>query len=195
MPSLVRFFVFQHGMQLGDGLDPASAELITDAARAVRKAHSASFDYAFSAGTPVSRATVRTALEALDRRLLITPEPGFGTADAQTQCPTIFDLNPPRDEETAVTRVSNWLEHWRGAWFIRGNLTATLRHRAMVIAKEMLGSRVDVIVGGHSPGAEFACLDPKTTPLLGVGDAICYEIEADTSSASIVMSTVILAPD
>ncbi|MCG3769906.1 MAG: hypothetical protein JW384_01037 [Nitrosomonadaceae bacterium] len=83
--------------------------------------------------------------------------------------------------------VSHWLEHFPPAWGFRERLKrfmaevmAEIRaHNEQKLTSGQGWRPVNVVVGSHTPIAEFALLDPKMGTGLGHADAVLYEVNSD----------------
>lgn len=89
--------------------------------------------------------------------------------------------------------VDLWLKNWPKALIFRGRVQQALVMWAWIIAGDSKYTDYNVFVGSHSPVAEAAALDPKSTPRLREADIIRYEVEV-SDTGTIISSDVLRAP-
>lgn len=202
----VYFDCMRHGQKEKDqltGFGVHQVEASTEANLAGRR-----YLMAFYSGATRTKQTVETALSALAGNGTLTPraEEGFGSAWA---------LDPRWPFESADQAVKAhrygdgslpvdlWLQFWPVALAIRGRFLGTLERWTLYAAMRAaeggspVGDGVRFLVASHSPTAELACLDPSTTPCLGLADGItyCLEVSLNTLEMELISSEVWRCPE
>lgn len=209
MQETIRVFfdVMRHGEKDGDFLTELGIRQVMASAKTNLAGHR--YLMVFFSGMVRAERTARVILSKLEMNGSLSPrwEPGFGynwcddragfpMAAAEEQ---INRLVASGAQETAAL----WMYCWPPTRSIRGRLIGTLEKWTLYAAMRAseggspVGDGVRFLVASHSPTAELACLDPSTTPKLGLADGITYEMEVNlkTLEMTLVSSEVWRCPD
>ena len=194
--AIVIFDIMRHGEKEGDALTPKGEEQVRQSAK--RNLLWCRYTRAFFSGFTRARQTVQVCLSTLGDPGVSTieEEPGFSYEPAMTEAEQ-WTGRPYSElkEEGKSKNVEWWLRNWAPTLVIRGQILATMRMRAQMLATSSRDYRV--LVGGHGPAAESGCLDPTTTPSLREADIIRYTWEVGLTVGTfprLVESVVLRAP-
>lgn len=192
----VIFDIMRHGEKDGDVLTKKGEKQVRQSAK--KNLPGCRYTRAFFSGYVRARQTVQACLSTLRDAGISTIEiePGFSYEPAMQQAEQ-WAGRPysALKEEGKGQNVKWWLRNWAPALWLRGQVLTTMRLQAEMLATSSRDYRV--LVGGHGPAAESACLDPSTTPSLREADIIRYTWEVGQTVGTIprlIESVVLRAP-
>ena len=194
----VIFDIMRHGDRDGDQLTSKGVGQVRDSAQ--KNLAGCLYTLAFFSGLVRARQTVETCLAALGHRAVpILVDEGFSYVTAQKEAEPWMGkpFTALKTEGYQVGQnVEFWLKNWAPALIIRGQILATMRLRAQMLATAD-GQDCRVLVGSHGPTSELGCCEPANTPSLREADMIRYTWEVDQSGATpprLLSSVVFRAP-